>query len=709
MVIQRLLIANRGEIARRIIRTCRKLGIASIAVYSTADRNAPFVREADEAYHLNGESSASSHTYLDMSMLVEIAKRASADAIHPGYGFLSENADFAALVAKSGLIFVGPSAEAIRIMGSKAEAKRVLANDPDVPLIPGYSGEDQSLETLLAKGKEMGYPLLIKAAAGGGGKGMRVVRSGENLAAEIEGAKREAQSYFGDDRVILERFFDKVRHIEVQIFGDNHGNVVHIFERECSLQRRYQKVVEESPSIAMTQSARERMFRAAIKIGQRINYSGAGTVEFILDDTQNFYFLEVNTRLQVEHPVTEETTQLDLVEAQIRVAEGASLVDDLQFDRLTQQGHAIEVRIYAEDPANEFFPCSGKILHWAPALDIEGLRYDSGIETGSEISIFYDPMVAKVIARGKDRREATMRLVAALRRTVIAGLRTNVGFLLEILTHSTFPAADFHTNFIKEALADGTLRTSPPAAVPDTAAIGCFLWYWHQRHEGRTLLRNVRTAFRNNPYSLQSDNIEAGGQQYKVAYEYLQHNSEVVENGAPGVANLVRGDGSSGPRNKVFSFRIIWAKVATDGKEAEEPKTEVFTTLLQSGEGALCFELNGAVKSFTVVEDPAVNVQRLFLHNLNDGTVECARHQRLLPSSGLADPKAELGYTAPMHSKILKVLVKSGDSVEKGQALLVVESMKMENRIKASSSGTAKVLVKEGEMVEAGTKLVIVE
>src|SRR5882672_2692718 len=410
----KILVANRGEIARRVFRTVRAMGIASVAVYSDADAEAPHVAEADEAVRLGPAPSRES--YLAIDRILAAAAQVGADAIHPGYGFLSENAEFAARCAERGIVFIGPPVDAIRRMGSKIEAKAIMAA-AGVPVVPGTVGTGLSDAALTAEAKTIGTPLLIKASAGGGGKGMRIVRDLVDLPEALAAARREATNAFGDDTLLLERYFAAPRHVEIQIFGDTQGTVVHCFERECSIQRRYQKIIEEAPSPAVDAQLRARMGAAAVAAGKAIGYVGAGTVEFILDAAGEFYFLEVNTRLQVEHPVTEMVTGLDLVRWQILVAAGEPL--PLSQDALAISGHAIEARLYAEDPANDFLPSTGRVAIWEP-VELPGVRYDSGVATGTVVGVHYDPLLAKIIAHGATRAEATARLVAALRRLGVA-------------------------------------------------------------------------------------------------------------------------------------------------------------------------------------------------------------------------------------------------------------------------------------------------
>ncbi|MCA9522050.1 MAG: ATP-grasp domain-containing protein, partial [Myxococcales bacterium] len=438
-----VLIANRGEIARRIIRSCRQQGYRSVAVFSDADEGAAFVHEADEAVRIGPAPSRES--YLSIERIIAAAKRVGAQAIHPGYGFLAENAEFAAACEEAGLIFVGPRSETIRTMGSKIESKKLMESY-GVPVIPGYFGEDQSVERLLVEAARIEYPVLLKASAGGGGKGMRIVASDDELATAIPAARREALSAFGDDTLFLEKVVSPARHVELQILGDEEGHLVHVFERECSIQRRHQKIIEETPSVALDAELRAEMGAAAVRAGEAMGYCSAGTVEFLLGANRRFYFLEVNTRLQVEHPVTEMTTGLDLVELQLEIAQGHPL-PFAQRD-LRQRGHAIECRIYSENPANHFLPATGRLADWhLPTLD--GLRVDSGVERGDEVSIHYDPLLAKVITWGKTRNEATRRMIRALDGASIQGVTTNRAFLIDILRHEAWERGELDTRFIE--------------------------------------------------------------------------------------------------------------------------------------------------------------------------------------------------------------------------------------------------------------------
>ncbi|MFT5223697.1 MAG: acetyl-CoA/propionyl-CoA carboxylase biotin carboxyl carrier protein, partial [Glaciecola sp.] len=459
----KVLVANRGEIARRVFATCRRLGIATVAVYSDADQDAPHVADADEAVRLGPPPAAES--YLDSELVLAAAIATGADAIHPGYGFLSENADFARACAEAGITFIGPNVEAIAVMGDKGESKRLL-EPAGVPMVPGVHSPGLTDDDLIAAAATVGFPALVKAVAGGGGKGMRTVASLEDLPEAIGAARREAAKAFGDDTLIMERYITRSRHVEVQVFGDAHGNVIHLFERECSVQRRHQKVVEETPSTAVDADLRARMGAAAVKAAQAVNYQGAGTVEFLLTDTGEFFFLEMNTRLQVEHPVTEAITGLDLVEMQLRVAAGEPL--GLTQDQITSSGHAIEVRVYAEDPAAGFLPQLGTVARFEVPLD-DDVRVDTGVEDGSEVSRFYDPMLAKIIVHGPDRATSLARMSEVLAGTAVLGVATNVDHLRAIVEHPAFLAGDVTTSFLDDHLPDFT-RPDLPAEVLLAAA-----------------------------------------------------------------------------------------------------------------------------------------------------------------------------------------------------------------------------------------------
>jgi acetyl-CoA carboxylase biotin carboxylase subunit len=446
--IHKILIANRGEIAVRIIRACREMGIISVAVYSEVDKTAMHVREADEAYHI-GEAQAS-ESYLRHDVIIDTAKKSCCDAIHPGYGFMAENAEFATTCRKEGFIFIGPSSDSITLLGDKI-ASRKMMSAAGVPVIPGVDDADLSDKQLFEAAERIGYPVMIKAAGGGGGKGMRAVQSADKFMDSIQAARREAQSAFGNPTVFLEKFLVKPRHIEFQIFSDQHCNHVHLFERECSIQRRHQKIIEECPSPAMNEDLRKNMGDTAVQVAKAANYENAGTVEFLLDENDKYFFLEVNTRIQVEHPITEEITGTDLVIEQIRVASGERL--SWKQDDITTRGHAVECRIYAEDATVGFLPSTGKIHRFYNPTGL-GIRIDSGIETGDEVSMYYDPILAKIVAYGKDRDSAIQRMRQALTDTVVLGVTTNIDFMKDVLDRKEFIDGKLHINFIEEYMPD---------------------------------------------------------------------------------------------------------------------------------------------------------------------------------------------------------------------------------------------------------------
>lgn len=465
-MLTRCLIANRGEIAVRVIRACRELGIGTVAVYSAADAGALHVAMADAAVALGGSSPADS--YLAQERIIAAARDHGCDCVHPGYGFLSENADFAQRVLDAGLVWIGPPPDAIRRMGSKTGARALMAA-AGVPLAPGFDSDTADDAAYVAAAERIGYPVMVKAAGGGGGKGIRIVRSADDLLAALAAARREAAKAFSDPRVFLEKYIERARHIEVQVFGDAHGSTVHLFERECSAQRRHQKVIEESPSPLLSTAQRDTIGAAAVEAARAVGYVNAGTVEFIATDDGAFYFLEMNTRLQVEHPVTELVTGIDLVQLQFRVAAGEALPFS-QVD-LMIRGHAIECRLYAEDPAAGFLPATGRVLRFTPPAG-PGIRVDSAVQSGDEITIHYDPMIAKIITNGTTREAARLRMLSALRETVVLGVTTNLAFLAALLEHPAFTAGQVHTGFIESAL-DELLPAPDP--IPDAALIALAL------------------------------------------------------------------------------------------------------------------------------------------------------------------------------------------------------------------------------------------
>ncbi len=649
-MIKSILIANRGEIACRVIRTCRALGIRSIAVFSDADRNAPHVKLADTAVYIGSSEVKSS--YLNVDALIEAAKISGADAVHPGYGFLSENEDFARRLEVEKLVFIGPNANAIEWMGSKSKAKEI-ASQHSVPLVPGYRGENQELQTFIKSASEVGYPVLLKAAAGGGGKGMRIINAESGMEEGFQSAKREAMNAFGDDELLLEKYFPSSRHIEIQIFGDKHGNAIYLLERECSIQRRYQKIFEESPSPVLDDATRKQMGEAAVRLAKALNYDNAGTVEFIWSEGK-FYFLEVNTRLQVEHPVTEAITGLDLVKLQIEVASGLPL--PVKQQDIKANGYALECRLYAEDVNNNFLPTTGKVLAWeTPAL--EGLRYDSGIETGSEISIYYDPMISKVIAHGSNREEAIRKMEYALRHLVCLGTTTNHSFLLHTIQHPLFRQGNYDTHFIANHLNPQESDAHTEQQV-NLALVACVLTKWNEEQERRTLLKELPSGWRNNFFAPEQYTFDHKGKEYTVAFTLS---------------------------DKDFVFKL----------KNETPEVKLFS----AANGRLSALIQKQLHNFFVVN----NGEQYFIQH-----EEFSQITLLLKSKLPAKAKeiAKGGYTSPMPANVIKVMVKAGDIVKNGQSLLVLSSMKMENTIASADEGVVEeVYVADGENIEAGKML----
>ncbi|TAE56579.1 MAG: ATP-grasp domain-containing protein, partial [Bacteroidetes bacterium] len=689
---QKILIANRGEIALRILRTCRRIGIGAVAVYSDADHEALYVREAGEAVYIG--PAAARESYLNTARLLAAAKASGCDAIHPGYGFLSENAVFAEQCAEAGLTFIGPPAAAIAAMGSKIRAKQIAA-EQGVPVIPGYQGADQSDARLREEALRVGFPLLVKASAGGGGKGMRIVREASELERALEGARSEAMAAFGDASLLIERYFDTARHIEIQVFGDQQGNLIHLGERECSVQRRYQKVIEESPSPAISPELRAEMGAAAVAVVRAIGYYSAGTVEFILTP-EGFFFLEVNTRLQVEHPVTESVLGLDLVQWQIEVAEGRSL--PLTQAQVAASGHAIECRIYSEDPDNQFFPDSGKVLLWKPGPS-PGIRYDSGVETGSEVSIHYDPMIAKVIAHAPDRIQAIRKLRRALEELALLGLKSNQDFLLRLLDHPDFQAGTFDTHFIRQH--EQELKS--PAVDPLPFAIAATLIRWSQRQAERTHFRGLVSGWRNSLYQYARE--EFGWKEGVCRVEYrevspfdtlaaqaTQGDSKTAaesQNQPVTLSSLPLPEGVSKGDSKFFHIK-------SEGKEFQ---VELHTVSYDT----ISLTINGYRQVFSWAEAGA----SLWLHSPGKGTLRIEVLPRFPEKHHAESPGA---CKAPMPGKVLRILVKAGDAVAAGDPLLVLSSMKMETTLYASTAGVVEeVLTETDAFVEGGAVLVRVE
>lgn len=647
--IHTILIANRGEIASRVIRTCKKNGITSVAVYADADKDAPFVKEADIAIHIGESEPAKS--YLDQDKIINAAKRAGANAIHPGYGFLSENAGFAKRCADEGIIFIGPKPEAIEAMGSKSQAKAIM-EEAGVPVIPGYKGKDQSEETLSAEALKVGFPLLLKATAGGGGKGMRIVAEESKIKDAIASAKREAMNAFGDDELLIEKYIESGRHIEFQIFGDQHGNVIHLLERECTIQRRYQKVIEESPSPVMTEDLRASMGEAAVLAAKALAYDNAGTVEFIFDDkTRDFYFLEVNTRLQVEHPVTEEITGLDLVQMQIESAQGLPL--QVQQEEVKGEGYAIEARLYAEDAANNFAPVTGKVFKFEYP-EIEGLRVESAIESGSEISMFYDPMIAKIVVKESSRQAAHAKLQYVLQNLICQGTVTNQAFLQTLLKNQDFRQGNYDTHFIDNHIKLDEINTISEEQTNEIL-MAATLFSWSQRESSRGHLRSLPSGWRNNFYEMQKEIFFVQEEKYLLQYRKNEDNF-----------------------------------VCSIGKK------EYIVQIINATEKMIRLDIEGLQKDFSITKSGL----DYFVHTASIGNVKITEQDRFPVKE---KEKVNGGYESPIPSQIIKLHVTNGDKVKENDPLVVLSSMKMETVIEADEDGIVEeVFVEEGNNVEAG-------
>lgn len=645
-----LLVANRGEIARRIMRTAKEMGISTVAIYADGDAEAPFVTEADSAIALGGRTSA--ETYLDVSKVLDACKRSGADAVHPGYGFLSENAGFARAISDAGVSWIGPTPEVIAAMGDKLSAKKLM-EAADVPTLPAIEITPDT--DLVRAADEIGYPVLVKASAGGGGRGMRVVEKETDLQGSVDSAKREAGSSFGDDTVFLEKWLDSSRHVEIQIIGDKHGNLVHCFERECSIQRRHQKIIEEAPSPAVSPEIREAMCDAALKAAASLGYSSAGTVEFLLSGSE-FYFLEVNARLQVEHPITEAIIGKDLVREQIRVAEGETL--SFSQDDLRINGHAIEARLCAEDPNNDFLPSPGPVIIWQPSTQGKA-RFDSGVESGSVIAVEFDPMIAKVIVHAPTRREAAARLARILETTQIHGLITNRDFLVTTLRHQSFLAGDTTTDFIerispartREVTSDDLAEASIAIAIESQA----------RNHATTRVLKTIPSGWRNTilPFEM-------------IDFQHLNKDCHVEYRS--------RRDGK-------FRFRT-----------GDSPD-ELLVTPYTCGNGLVDIDIDGRRVWYEVYRQG----MQWYVHG-RSGDLQITELPRY-PVSGIDELAG--GLTAPMPGAVLATEVNSGDKVSKGDLLLILEAMKMEHRITAPMDGIISELhVATGDQVENGQLLV---
>lgn len=640
MIFSSILIANRGEIACRIIQTAHQMGIHCVAVYVDDDRESPYVKMADQSIRLPDGG------YLDGREIIRAAKESGAQAIHPGYGFLSENAAFARTVVKEGLIWIGPSAHAISIMGDKLKAKE-LAEKASVPTLPMTSKSKDA--------NKIGYPLLIKAAAGGGGKGMRIVHKSKDLNEAIKSAQREAKSGFGDERIFIERYVEKSRHIEIQILCDTHGNTVHLGERECSIQRRHQKIIEESPSPRISEDIRNKMGDAAIKLAKKIKYQSAGTVEFLFDDkTEEFWFLEVNTRLQVEHPVTEEVTGIDIVSEQLRIARGEELgyfQDDIDFI-----GHSIEARLYAEDPNNNFLPEIGKLIAFEPGYN-DDTRWDSGVTEGSEIGTKFDPMLAKIISYAPTRHDAALKLARALESAHIGGIKTNRDFLISCLRSKEFLDADTTSDFIDRVNPDRKLKLSP-LEIEHVVSIAA-LWIQERNRSKTNIASFMSSGWTNGRLPKQNITLVFDKEEYKVLYKYKRNIGYVFEWGKIGV---------------IHSADKYGIDVEFNGKRHYSRIT---------------------------IKDNNILVHMPY----GDVNLEI-KPRFLMPGS----EKPQGSLSAPMPGKVIALNVKKGSKVKAGDVLVILEAMKMEHSIKAAEDGVvSKILISKNDQVENGAPLMIVD
>jgi 3-methylcrotonyl-CoA carboxylase alpha subunit len=663
MMFTKILIANRGEIACRVIKTAKNMGIATVAVYSDADADALHVHMADEAIYLG--PSPARESYLCADKVLAAALRTGAQAIHPGYGFLSENADFCRACSEAGIVFIGPPVNAIEAMGSKSAAKNIMEK-ADVPLVPGYHGEDQSFDVLKKAADKMGYPVLLKATAGGGGKGMRQVWHEAEFAEELAAAKREAKSSFGDDTMLVEKYLTQPRHVEIQVFCDQHQNAVYLFERDCSVQRRHQKVIEEAPAFTMSETLRTKMGEAAIKSAQAIGYEGAGTVEFLLDVDGSFYFMEMNTRLQVEHPVTEMITNEDLVAWQLRVAAGETLPKTQQ--QLAIKGHAFEARIYAEDANNDFLPATGKLAFLQTPEENKHVRIDTGVRQGDEVSVFYDPMIAKLIVWDENREKALQRLAKALSEFRINGVTTNIDFLYNLATCQPFIQANIDTSFIEKH--QDKIFHQDSKNLADELPMAALYLVLALAKQAKEFAANT-----NDPYSPWNQTNAWRLNEAHIHKLTLAHND--IE--YPIIVEQKRqGD---------HSYYLI----TVDGKTLD-CQGKIIGEKLE-------FTING-YRSSAVISHFNNQISLYRQQGVFNFT-------HVLPDCGTNDDSDVFGgLTAPMNGTMISVLVHAGDTVEKDQPLVIMEAMKMEHTIRAPADGIVEAIYfNEGDMVDGGAEL----
>jgi 3-methylcrotonyl-CoA carboxylase alpha subunit len=685
----KILIANRGEIACRVIKTARAMGILTVAVYSDADKNAMHVQMADEAVYLGG--SPSRESYLLSQKVIDAALLTGAQAIHPGYGFLSENAEFCRLCEQNNIVFIGPPIGAIEAMGSKSAAKNIMEK-ANVPLVPGYHGDDQSMDVIKQAADDMGYPVLLKATAGGGGKGMRQVWSKKEFKSEFEAVKREALSSFGDDRMLVEKYLTQPRHVEIQVFCDNHDNAVYLFERDCSVQRRHQKVIEEAPAFNMSPELRAKMGESAIKSAQAIGYQGAGTVEFLLDIDGSFYFMEMNTRLQVEHPVTEMITGQDLVEWQLRVAANETLPKTQQ--ELSIHGHAFEARIYAEDPDNDFLPATGHLQLLQTPIESRHVRVDTGVRQGDDVSVFYDPMIAKLIVWDENREKALQRLTKALMEYRIKGVTTNIDFLHNVASCEAFKNEDIDTGFIEknhdQVFSANTSKSSTnQQSITNQIAMAALALVLQQAKKANALAANSTDVnspwHNNNAWRLNQANLHT----LTLLHDDVEYQVNLEQHANPSNSSI-----------KSAYIITVSSEMLESTVYPFEGEYEVEGELIDNTLN--CF-INGLRSNTTVVF--ANNDVCLYTTN---GVFNFT--QVLADTGDSTNDTSAGGLTAPMNGTMVSVLVNTGDKVKKDQALMIMEAMKMEHVIKAPSDGVVTGLFyKNGDMVDGGSELLSFE
>ncbi len=663
---KKVCIANRGEIACRIIRACKSQGIKTVVLYSDPDANSLAVKLADEAISLGGTTALES--YLDLAKVIDAAKKSGADALHPGYGLLSEKAQLATACESAGIIFIGPSALSMEKMGMKNVAREIVSK-LNLPIVPGYNGEKQSLDIFKSEAKKMGFPVLLKAAAGGGGKGMQIIEREDQFENAWASAQRNAKSAFGDQTLLMEKYFPHIKHIEIQILGDQQGKIVHLFERECSVQRRHQKIIEETPAPSLSAKLKNEMGQTAIAIAGAVNYIGAGTIEFILDTaTQHYYFLEMNTRIQVEHAITEEVVGIDLVAWQLKIAQGMPI--DFNQESVTQKGHALECRLCVEDWQNNFLPASGKILRWR-WQELKGLRIDHGIEENGMVGIYYDSMLAKIVTYGHDRNESIKKMQYALANLELLGPSNNRPLLISILNNDTFKSGNYDTGFISQNIDKIKVRWQEEMAqeqVKEEIVVAAWLsTLWQSQNKKNTVWTKMGLipAWRNNFYCHQKKDFQLGTETLTLLYEAISTSE--------------------------FYFQI-----ATDWKEEKKKKVQ----MIKANDGVVIFLLEGKRVKYSLAQEE----DKIFIHHENLGAILLTELPRFKSSE---KAKSKSNHVAPMPGKIIKVLVRAGDQVKTDDELVIIESMKMENSVRAIRTGlVTEVFVAHGQLVEKNDRLI---